>query len=197
MEITDNNDRDGDNFFGGDYNAFLENPNSNISISLKKDEKKDLNRICSFENLKEEEKYSKTELNKMKINFKVQKKKEKEKEDVTTISFMKKKTSRKLDENIKKKKNPIFKTKTEINDYQTIKEKNKKNLDEFTDYKDYGEEFIDVYGDEQDKGEGLSNMLGDFDVDVKVNQSKNAYECKTNVDNSERLNMFISSEINI
>ena len=195
MEITDNNDRDGDNFFGGDYNAFLENPNSNISISLKKDEKKDLNRICSFENLKEEEKYSKTELNKMKINFKVQKKKEKE--DVTTISFMKKKTSRKLDENIKKKKNPIFKTKTEINDYQTIKEKNKKNLDEFTDYKDYGEEFIDVYGEEQDKGEGLSNMLGDFDVDVKVNQSKNAYECKTNVDNSERLNMFISSEINI
>ena len=142
-----------------------------------------------------QEKYSKTELNKMKINFKVQKKKEKE--DVTTISFMKKKTSRKLDENIKKKKNPIFKTKTEINDYQTIKEKNKKNLDEFTDYKDYGEEFIDVYGDEQDKGEGLSNMLGDFDVDVKVNQSKNAYECKTNVDNSERLNMFISSEINI
>ena len=75
MEITDNNDRDGDNFFGGDYNEFLENPNSNISISLKKDEKKDLNRICSFENLKEEEKYSKTELNKMKINFKVQKKK--------------------------------------------------------------------------------------------------------------------------
>ena len=196
MDITDNNDRDGDNFFGGDYNSFLENQNNNISVSLKKDDKKDLNRINSFENLGEVEKYSKTELNKKNKTFKTNKKKEKEKEDVTTISFIKKKTSRKIDENIKKKKNPIFKTKTEINDYEIIKEKNKEDFEEFGGYKDYGEDYIDVYGGEQDKNEGLSNTLGYFDADVKVNQSKNAYECKTNVDISEGLNMFISSEMN-
>ena len=200
MEITDNNnenERNEENLFDGDFIKFLENQNNKISASVKKDEDKKLKRNNSFDNL-EEESYPKTELNK-KNTFKTHKKKEKEKsnENVKNIIFMQKKTSRKIDDNKKKKKNTEFKTKTEINDYQAIKEKNKNFFDNYSGYQDQDitDNFINIY-EESGEPEGTPNLYEDFDANVEVNQHKQAYECKTNADNSEMLNMFISSELN-
>ena len=200
MDITDNNnenERNEENLFDGDFIKFLENQNNKISASVKKDEDKKLKRNNSFDNLKEES-YPKTELNK-KNTFKTHKKKEKEKsnENVKNIIFMQKKTSRKIDDNKKKKKNTEFKTKTEINDYQAIKEKNKNFFDNYSGYQDQDitDNFINIY-EESGEPEGTPNLYEDFDANVEVNQHKQAYECKTNADNSEMLNMFISSELN-
>ena len=200
MDITDNNnenERNEENLFDGDFIKFLENQNNKISASVKKDEDKKLKRNNSFDNL-EEESYPKTELNK-KNTFKTHKKKEKEKsnENVKNIIFMQKKTSRKIDDNKKKKKNTEFKTKTEINDYQAIKEKNKNFFDNYSGYQDQDitDNFINIY-EESGEPEGTPNLYEDFDANVEVNQHKQAYECKTNADNSEMLNMFISSELN-
>ena len=200
MDITDNNnenERNEENIFGGDFINFLENQNNKISASVKKDEDKNLKRNNSFDNL-EEESYPKTELNK-KNTFKTHKKKEKEKsnENVKNINFIQKKTSRKIDDIKKKKKNTEFKTKTEINDYQAIKEKNKNFFDNYSGYQDQDitDNFINIY-EESGEPEGTPNLYEDFDANVEVNQHKQAYECKTNADNSEMLNMFISSEIN-
>ena len=200
MDITDNNnenERNEENLFDGDFIKFLENQNNKISASVKKDEDKKLKRNNSFDNLKEES-YPKTELNK-KNTFKTQKKKEKEKsnENVKNINFIQKKTSRKIDDNKKKKKNTEFKTKTEINDYQAIKEKNKNFFDNYSGYQDQDitDNFINIY-EESGEPEGTPNLYEDFDANVEVNQHKQAYECKTNADNSEMLNMFISSELN-
>ena len=200
MDITDNNnenERNEENLFDGDFIKFLENQNNKISASVKKDEDKKLKRNNSFDNL-EEESYPKTELNK-KNTFKTHKKKEKEKsnENVKNINFIQKKTSRKIDDIKKKKKNTEFKTKTEINDYQAIKEKNKNFFDNYSGYQDQDitDNFINIY-EESGEPEGTPNLYEDFDVNVEVNQHKQAYECKTNADNSEMLNMFISSELN-
>ena len=200
MDITDNNnenERNEENLFDGDFLKFLENQNNKISASVKKDEDKKLKRNNSFDNL-EEESYPRTELNK-KNTFKTNKKKEKEKsnENVKNINFIQKKTSRKIDDNKKKKKNTEFKTKTEINDYQAIKEKNKNFFDNYSGYQDQDitDNFINIY-EESGEPEGTPNLYEDFDANVEVNQHKQAYECKTNADNSEMLNMFISSELN-
>ena len=200
MDITDNNnenERNEENLFDGDFIKFLENQNNKISASVKKDEDKKLKRSNSFDNL-EEESYPKTELNK-KNTFKTHKKKEKEKsnENVKNINFIQKKTSRKIDDIKKKKKNTEFKTKTEINDYQAIKEKNKNFFDNYSGYQDQDitDNFINIY-EESGEPEGTPNLYEDFDANVEVNQHKQAYECKTNANNSEMLNMFISSEIN-
>ena len=203
MEETYNNndnERNEENLFGGDFLKFIEN-NNNISASVKKDENKNINRINSSENL-EEEFHSRTELNKKNINFKKQKKKEKERadEDVKEIQLMHKKTSRKIDDTKKKKKNHECKTKTEINDYQYIKDKQQANFEKFAGYQNMNEDLYndinDILYDETEKTEGFSKTLDYFDAQVNVNQNKQAYECKTNVDESEGLNMFISSEIN-
>ena len=197
------NERNEENFFDGDYFDYL-NKNNNNSASVKKDEKKNIKRINSFDNL-DEEFHSKTELNNKNnknINRKYPKQKEKQKEkineDVKEIQLTKKKTTRKFDDNKKKKKNHECKTKTEINDYQNIKEKNQDYFEKFAGYQEMNDEdlYSNIMYDNQEKTDGFIKTLEDFDAQVNVNQNKHAYECKTNVDESEGLNMFISSEIN-
>ena len=202
MEETFNNDNENDNerdeknVFDQDYFKYIENNNFINSASVKKDEDKNMKRINSFENL-EEEFHSNTELNK-KIKIKKKKEKENTNEEDKQIKIIQKKTSRKFDNNKKKKKNYESKTKTEINDYQYIKEKNQKKLENFSGFQDFNEEYYNniMYDDDQDKADGIIKTLDDFDAHVNVNQQKEAYECKTNVDESVGLNMFISSEIN-
>ena len=198
---NDNNEQDEENALDRDYFNYLELKNNINSASVKKDDNKNMKRINSFDNLEEEEFHSNTELNKKIIKFKVHKTKEKEKEktneDVKEIHFIQKKTSRKFDDFKKKKKNLECKTKTEINDYQNIKEKNQEFFEKYAGYQDLNEDYYtNIMYDNQEKADGFSKTIEDFDAQVNVNQNKHAYECKTNVDESEGLNMFISSEIN-
>ena len=89
------------------------------------------------------------------------------------------------------------KQKIEINDYQYIKDKHQDNFEKFAGYQDMNDDpYNNIMFDETEKEDGLSKTLDYFDAQVNVNQTKQAYECKTNVDESEGLNMFISSEIN-
>ena len=199
MEITDNgndNIRNEGDIFGEGYEEFLFNQNKQNSATAKKEDQNKAKKYDIFEDSDEDEDnmHPKSELNIENKKTKVELKQENPNPNPNQKFFIKKKTSRPVEEEKKeKKKNAEFglpKTKTEI-DYKDIKKKNKQNFDNIYNYYNDEDHYINMYNEEKNPEE-LLNMFDELD-DINSNKKKQSPGTQINNDKPEDLDMIISS----
>ena len=199
MEITDNdndNIRNEGDIFGEGYEEFLFNQNKQNSATAKKEDQNKAKKYDIFEDSDEDEDnmHPKSELNIENKKTKVELKQENPNPNPNQKFFIKKKTSRPVEEEKKeKKKNSEFgfpKTKTEI-DYKDIKKKNKQNFDNIYNYYNDEDHYINMYNEEKNPEE-LLNMFDELD-DINSNKKKQSPGTQINNDKPEDLDMIISS----
>ena len=193
MDITENENREGD-FFDGYFEEYLPS-NIQNSATVKKQEQNNDKINGFFEDLKDNYIYSKSELNEENKKTKIKLKNIKKFENKAPLDFIKKKTFRKDSKEKKPKKKYSdlnHKTKTEV-DYQIMKKNNPYNLDNIYDNYDEEEQYYNLYEDHKNNDEFLETL---DNLDIKTNQDEHANTIQNKYNIPEELEMKITSNHN-